>query len=133
MNLEAIEPLRSMGISLVGATESEAEFFLPLTGNTNDKGTLFAGSQYSGLVICGWYLTSQWATSQNLSEKVAIKDCHVTYPKAAVSDCRVIARFKQTPDQRPSGHWRALVEVSAIDEAGDVVSTLSGDYRVLVS
>lgn len=132
MNLDAIEPLRSMGIKLTQSSDSEAEFFLPLSGNTNDKGTLFAGSQYSGLVICGWYLASQWATNHGLSEKVAIKDCHVTYPKAAVSDCRVIARFKNEPDQRPSGHWRALIEVSAIDEAGDVVSTLAGDYRILV-
>ncbi|WP_320824252.1 YiiD C-terminal domain-containing protein [Reinekea sp.] len=133
MNLLAIEPLQHLGIELVHCTETEAVFSLPLVGNRNDKATVFAGSQYSVLVLAGWYLTSSWSSGQQLGSKVAIKDCHVQYPKAAVTDLRIVARFVSPPDQRPSGHWRALLVVEARDALGELVSQFTGDYRILPS
>jgi thioesterase domain-containing protein len=133
LNLDAILPLQPQGIRLLKATDTEVSFHVPLDPNINDKGTLFAGSQYSGLVISGWYLASQWAKSQNLGEKVAVKDCSVSYPKAALSDITATAVFKQAPDKRPSGHWRVLVEVTGIDEQGGITSVLKGDYRIIQS
>lgn len=137
MNLAAIEPLEKLGIKLIECDGQQASFKLPLAGNRNDKGTLFAGSQYSALVISGWYLASQWASENaaelKLSEQVAIKDCHVSYPKAASTGVIATARFIETPDLRPSGHWRARIEVTASDEHNDVCSRLIGDYRLLVS
>ena len=131
MNLAAIEPLESLGIELLQCNTEQSEFRIPLVKNRNDKGTLFAGSQYSALVLAGWYLASYWAESQGLSDKVAIKDCQVSYPKAALSDLSVRASFRESPQKRPSGHWRALIDVVARDSEGEVVSTLSGDYRIL--
>lgn len=133
MNLDAIEPLAALGIRMVSATAEEVVFDVPLSGNLNDKGTLFAGSQYSGLVIAGWSLASRWAAEQGLGDKVAIKDARVAYPKAAGSSLTVTARFEAEPDQRPSGHWRARIRVLAVDADGDTVSELTGDYRILVS
>ncbi|WP_320824223.1 YiiD C-terminal domain-containing protein [Reinekea sp.] len=133
MNLQAIEPLKPLGIKLLHCTETEAVFSLPLVGNRNDKATVFAGSQYSVLVLAGWYLTSTWSTGQQLGSKVAIKDSQVQYPKAAWSDLRIVARFVSPPDRRPSGHWRALLSVEARDELGELVSQFSGDYRILQS
>lgn len=132
MNLDRIEPLAKLGIEKVNRDAECAEFAIPLAGNRNDKGTLFAGSQYSALVLAGWYHTSAWAEEQGLPDQVAIKDAQVSYPKPATSDLRVVARFDQAPDQRPSGHWRACVTVEALDRAGEVVARLKGDYRVLV-
>jgi len=131
MNLDAIEPFAKLDIQLVSRDADDAEFFIPLVGNRNDKGTLFAGSQYSALVLAGWYHASQWAVEHGLPEKVAIKDGQVSYPKPALSDVRVVARFEQEPDRRPSGHWRAMVRVEAFDDSDEVVARLTGDYRVL--
>ena len=131
MNLDAIEPLHALGIKLLTQSDASAEFCVPLHGNKNDKGTLFAGSQYSGLVICGWYLAGHWASRHQLGEKVAIKDCHVTYPLPALTDLTVTATFQEPPDQRPSGHYRALIVVEAKDTEGNVTSVLRGDYRIL--
>ena len=131
MNLDAIEPLAKLGIECVTRDAERAEFFIPLIGNRNDKGTLFAGSQYSALVLAGWYHASQWAVAHELPDKVAIKDCQVSYPKPALSDLRVVARFEVEPDRRPSGHWRAMVRVEAFDDSDDVVARLTGDYRIL--
>ncbi len=133
LNLDAIEPLQALGIQLLTATDTEVQFRVPAQGNFNDKGTVFAGSQYSGLVIAGWYLASHWAQSQQQGEKVAIKDCQVSYPAAAMSDLTVTARFIERPDRRPSGHWRAQIRVEARDETNQVTATLIGDYRILTS
>jgi len=131
LNINAIEPLKALGIELVQYEKGRALFKVPLIGNRNDKGTLFAGSQYSALVLSGWYLTSNWASENDLGEKVAVKDSNANYPKAALSDLLVEAVFDTEPDKRPSGHWRAKVTVTAKDVAGDIVSKLSADYRIL--
>lgn len=133
MNLEAIEPITALGIELTSVSDDQIVFHVPLVGNRNDKGTVFAGSQFSGLVISGWYLASHWAKSKGLGEKVAIKDSQVRFPKAAESELTVTARFIEAPDQRPSGHWRAQIQVVAVDVLGDTVSELTGDYRILRS
>ncbi len=132
MQLDRIEPLAKLGIEWVHSDDSRTLFRMPLQGNRNDKGTVFAGSQYAALVISGWYHTARWAGLQGLPEQVAIKDSQVNYPKAARSDLDVEARFTAPPDVRPSGHWRARVEVVARDDSGDVVAVLTGDYRVLI-
>jgi thioesterase domain-containing protein len=132
INLDTIEPLAKLGIEWVSGDATQTCFRIPLQGNRNDKGTLFAGSQYTALVVTGWYHTCNWATQKGLSEQVAIKDSRISYPKAARSDLSVQARFLEPPDLRPSGHWRAKVEVEAFDGAGDVVARLTGDYRVLM-
>lgn len=132
MKLDRIEPLAKLGIEWVDTDADRSRFRIPLAGNRNDKGTLFAGSQYSALVAAGWYHTSHWAQLNRLSDPVAIKDSRVVYAKPAETDLTVEARFDGTPDQRASGHWRARVIVEAIDDAGDVVARLDADYRVLV-
>jgi hypothetical protein len=132
INLDSIEPLAKLGIEWVSEDATQTCFRIPLHGNRNDKGTLFAGSQYTALVITGWYHTANWAVREGLSEQVAIRDSRVSYPKAAISDLTVQARFVEPPDLRPSGHWRAQIEVEACDDAGDVVARLTGDYRVLM-
>lgn len=132
MQLEHIEPLAKLGIEWVSSDDNSTRFRMPLQGNRNDKGTVFAGSQYAALVIAGWYHTARWAGLQGLPEQVAIKDAQVRYPKAALSDLVVLARFTAPPDVRPSGHWRALIEVSGRDASGEIVAVLTGDYRVLM-
>lgn len=131
MNLDTIEPLSALGIKMVSCDTGKAVFTIPLIGNRNDKGTFFAGSQYSAVVLSGWYLCSNWAGINNLGEKVAIKSGNVAYPKAALSDLIVTARFISLPEKRPSGHWKAMVDICAVDESGDSVCTFVGDYRIL--
>ncbi|TDO99578.1 YiiD C-terminal domain-containing protein [Marinomonas balearica] len=132
MNLDAIPPLEKLGIELKHCNGVTAAFFLPYDGNQNDKNTVFAGSQYSALVIAGWYLVGVWAEQNSLGDKVAIKEGNVSYPKAAHSDVTVTARFDETPNKRPSGHYKSIVRIEARDEDGDLVSQLIADYRILL-
>jgi thioesterase domain-containing protein len=131
MNLDRIEPLKALGVELVSCNGDTAIFTIPLIGNRNDKGTFFAGSQYSAIVLAGWYLCSSWAKYHDLGEKVAVKSGDVAYPKAAVSDLTVAAHFVELPQKRPSGHWKAMINVVATDDQGDEVCVFLGDYRIL--
>lgn len=133
IQLNKIEPLDALGIEWLDQTPDQTRFRIGIKGNHNDKGTFFAGSQYAALVLAGWYHASQWAHDQGLGDKVAIKEGTVRYPKAAISDLIVTARFQQSPDLRPSGHWRALVTSVAVDAQGDEVASLVSDYRILAS
>jgi thioesterase domain-containing protein len=128
---ERIEPLASLGIEWLDSSDEATRCRIPLAGNRNDKGTFFAGSQYSALVLAGWYHAALWARAQGLGDKVAIKEGSVRYPKAAMTDLTVTARFQQPPDLRPSGHWRARVESVAVDATGDLAAVLISDYRIL--
>ncbi|MEJ2045244.1 MAG: YiiD C-terminal domain-containing protein [Reinekea sp.] len=131
MNLDAIEPLQPLGIKVKSCDGERAVITMPQQGNLNDKKTIFAGSQYSAMVIAGWYLAGTWAEQNGLGDKVAIKDGQVSYPKAAVGDLEAIAQFQQPPEKRPSGHWRVEILVEAFDSDGDVVSRFVADYRIL--
>ncbi|MDN3649821.1 YiiD C-terminal domain-containing protein [Reinekea marina] len=131
MNLEAIEPIKPLGVKKVSCDSHEAVFTMPIEGNRNDKGTFFAGSQYSTVVLTGWYLCSHWASEHGFGEKVAIKSGEVSYPKAALSNITVTAHFKEAPVKRPSGHLKAIVDIIARDETGEVVCTFLADYRIL--
>ncbi len=133
IELDKIEPLKALGIEFVRSDDEGAEFVIPLVGNRNDKGTLFAGSQYSALVLCGWYLASEYTDKHHAGFKVAIKNSDVSFPLPATSDLRVIAQFVQAPDERPNGNIRMLVNVRAIDSDGQTVSSISGDYRAFPS
>lgn len=133
MKLDRIEPLAALGIELLESNADETRFRIPLIGNRNDKGTLFAGSQYAALVLAGWYHSGSWGERQGLGDTVAIRDCQVRYPKPALGDLSVTARFEAEPDRRPSGHWRAQVRVEARDENDVLVSELIGDYRLLIA
>ncbi|WP_108124664.1 YiiD C-terminal domain-containing protein [Saccharospirillum mangrovi] len=132
MKLDRIEPLAALGIELLESTATETRFRIPLVGNRNDKGSLFAGSQYAALVLTGWYHSGAWAEQHGLGDTVAIRDGQVRYPKPALSDVIATARFTAEPDLRPSGHWRALVQVQAHDTQQQRVAELNADYRILV-
>ena len=45
-----------MGLRVVAANAQGVTVQIPIEPNRNDKGTLFAGSSYSGLVLAGWML-----------------------------------------------------------------------------
>lgn len=133
IRLDKIEPLEALGIEWLDQSDEQTRFRIGINGNHNDKGTFFAGSQYAALVLAGWYHASQWAQDQGSGEKVAIKEGTVRYPRAATSDLIITARFQQPPDLRPSGHWRALVASSAVDEEGNEVACLVSDYRIMAT
>ena len=54
-----IPAVGALRLEVVYADSSRVAVRIPADGNGNDKGTLFAGSLYSGLVLAGWCLAME--------------------------------------------------------------------------
>lgn len=80
---------------------------LPIAGNGNDKGTLFAGAAYSALVIAGWLLVMERARLSGFRAPwAAVVDAHCHYAKAIRTDAEAVATFTEAPALVPGArNW----------------------------
>lgn len=130
---ERVEPVARLGLSMaVDAVETVA-INVPLDGNKNDKNTMFAGSQFSGMVLAGWRLASNWAVDQSIGVPVVIKSTQMEFMRPVDSALHCVAVLLEQPSQGKSGNWKLDIRVEARDEQGAVCAILRGDYRVLVA
>ena len=124
--LAKIVPARSMKIEVSSYNVKELELCAPLTANVNDKGTGFAGSIYSTLVLSGWSLVTQYLADQGIGAQVVIASSSTEYKAPVEGDLSACARFVDTTDAQ-----QLLVK---IDERGRgkvaVESTLSSNGKV---
>jgi hypothetical protein len=59
--------------------EENGGVHIPLEYNSNDKGTLFAGSIYAGAVMAGYRLAEEIVTSLNLTGSIVAKEARIRY------------------------------------------------------
>lgn len=84
----------SMHIEVVSADDKCVKVKIPMEGNANDKGTMFAGVSYSALVIAGWCLAMNKAYASGFENPwAAIVDAKCNYRKALKEDSVAIAEF----------------------------------------
>lgn len=84
--LDLIQIAAKMGIRPSGRSALGANLLLPLRGNANDKGTAFAGSVYSAMVLRGWLAVRTLLDSEGLRAPIVIKDAHIEYRYPALND-----------------------------------------------
>lgn len=129
--LDGIQPVESLGIELKENHLDRVVLRVPMQGNLNDKMTMFAGSQYSGLVLAGWRLASNWAADMGENLPVVIKSSNIDFYKPVTEALECVASLERKPKQGNSGNWKLKVRVEAKDSKGDVLAVLIGNYRVL--
>lgn len=106
----------AMGLSIVTSGDASVTMRIPLSGNANDKGTLFAGSSYSALVLAGWMLAMNHARTSGFANPwAAIVDAHVHYAKPMREDLVVTAVFAEPPNLVPGARNWAKIRVTAAD------------------
>ena len=59
--LLSIEPYVSLGLEALEIGEECTRIAVPLAGNRNDKGTMFAGSIGAAMMLAGWRMCVAWA------------------------------------------------------------------------
>ncbi|MBO7166766.1 MAG: YiiD C-terminal domain-containing protein [Kiritimatiellae bacterium] len=117
---------RQMKIDVMKADDMEVVLSLPIEGNDNDKGTMFAGASYSALAVAGWCLAMNRAYKCGFTKPwAAITDAHCTYKKAIREDSVIKAVFKE--EAHPVAGERNWLKVSA--SIGDAVF-FEGTYAV---
>lgn len=105
-----------MGLQVVSADARTVTVRIPIAPNRNDKGTLFAGASYSGLVLAGWTLAMEKARASGFRRPwVAVVDAHVHYAKPIREDVLAKAEFAEEPNLVPGARNWAKVKVT-VDE-----------------
>lgn len=118
--------VEAMDLTIVKSDAASVEIRIPLRGNANDKGTLFAGSSYSALVLAGWTLAMNRARTNGFANPwAAVVDAHVHYAKPVREDLVVTAVFAEPPNLIPGARNWAKIHVSASD-----VLLFEGTYAV---
>ena len=104
---EKIPLARAMGLEVLSA-DADA-----VGTNANDKGTLFAGASYSGLVLAGWTLAMNRAFASGFEKPwAAVVDAHVHYAKAIAEEVVARAAFAEAPNLVPGARNWAKVRVT---------------------
>ena len=122
---EAFNALFAASIPLVDKMQATVETVseervvvrLPIEGNGNDKGTLFAGAAYSALVIAGWTLVMAKAKASGFHAPwAAIVDATCHYKKAIRTDVLATATFAEEPRLVPGARNWPKVRVTLGNE-----------------
>ena len=121
-------PLVGNGIKIdvLEADEACVKVRVPMDGNGNDKGTLFAGASYSALVVAGWCLVMARARACGFERPwAAVVEAHCRYVKAVRADSVAVVTFSESAE--PKVGARNWLKVSG--HIGDAV-VFEGTYAV---
>ena len=131
MELEKIEPFHTLGFRKEQVSAERVTISVPLTGNRNDKGTMFGGSVYSAMVLAGWKLCVEQARSLQLSGDVVVRDSSISFLRPMKTDLVATAVARSTPEKTARGNYAFDISVSASDDDGKTCAEFSGSYRLV--
>ncbi|MGN0847094.1 MAG: YiiD C-terminal domain-containing protein [Kiritimatiellia bacterium] len=122
----SIPIMAAMGLSVVAVDDARVVVRIPIDANRNDKGTLFAGASYSGLVLAGWTLAMHRAKASGFANPwVAVVDAKVHYAKPIRETVLATATFAEEPRLVPGARNWAQVRVTV-----DARLAFEGRYAV---
>lgn len=81
---------RALGVQVTRFDAAAVELSAPLAANRNDKGTGFAGSQYSLAVLSGWSLVMGLLREAGVAGQAVIASCELRYLRPVHADFRAI-------------------------------------------
>ena len=119
-----------MGIHILEFDGTSLSIALPLKPNANDKGTAFAGSIYSALVLSGWCLITAALAEAGLNTEVVIAESDVKFKRPVSGDSVATATFDGpfSPDTL-AREGRQTIRISArIMCDGKTAAEMTGTY-----
>ncbi len=128
-----IVPAQAMGISISDYSSETLELTAPLAPNINDKGTAFAGSISSLLVLAGWGLVTLKLREAGIQAEVVVSKSETHYKRPIRSDMhttatatneqidQLISELKQNP--------RGSIQIETkLASAGKTCATMTATY-----
>lgn len=125
--LRKIQPFSSLNMSFSECSDTSASLEITLEGNRNDKNTMFAGSIYSVLVLCGWTLAKHVCDKRIPGNDVVIKESRVSFMRPVVSTAVARAFLVEKPEAKGDSRLSLNIKVELYDET-DKCSELTGNY-----
>jgi acyl-coenzyme A thioesterase PaaI-like protein len=131
---QTIPPAHTMGIKVVEAGRGHAVASVPMAGNGNHFGVVYAGVQFTVAEILGGVVAL--ATFDPAKYYPLVKNVDITFTGMARSDLRAeatlgedeIARIEA--DVTDKGKADFILDAVVSDDAGQTVSTTHGLYQL---
>ena len=115
----------------VGLREVDTGVHIPLACNANDKGSLFAGSIFSGATLAAYRATERLFASRGLTGDLVAKTASINYLKRIVSDGLAQATPVSEPVLKPNGNYTVTMRVRVVNTDGMCGAELSAEFILL--
>ena len=129
--LNKIASFQGLGITVVQDDINSVTLQLPLNGNTNDKGTMFAGSLYSLMVLSGWKLAMNVSEVAGRPGDVVISEAFVKYLRPVTGDCQAVAVLSKEFYVNAFGSGCCEINVVIKNSRGKLCADFNGKYRIV--
>jgi thioesterase domain-containing protein len=126
--LQKIVPYKTLGLNLVELIDEEVSMSIDLPPNINDKGTMFAGSIYSALVLSGWTLARHLFHKTGGEFDVVIKESTNSFIKPVRSSAIAKAYKAAELSEAKNGNKSLSIEVVFIDSDEEICAKLNATY-----
>jgi thioesterase domain-containing protein len=130
----AIPAMHRLGIRVVELCAGRAVATVPLTGNSNHLGTLYAGALFGVAEMLGGALFFPSFDATRFYPTV--KELHIRFQRPATTDIRAEASMSPATIQRLTrdladiGKAEFILESILTDAAGQVVAATRGTYQI---
>lgn len=115
----------------MGLREVDAGVLIPLACSVNDKGSLFAGSIFSGATLAAYRATERLFATRGLSGDLVAKTATINYLKRIATDGLAVATPAGEPLRKPNGNYTVSMSVRVCDQAGGCGAELSAEFILL--
>jgi thioesterase domain-containing protein len=135
--LRKIKPAQALQIAVAGYSSGRLELAAPLAPNLNDKGTAFAGSISSMLVLAGWGLVTLHLREAGIQAEVVVSKSETDYKRPVRAELRGVAEadakaFDQLIAElaeNPRASIQIQIQIQLLS-AGTLCATLTAQYVV---
>ena len=115
----------------MGLHEVAAGVLIPIACNANDKGSLFAGSLFSGATLAAYRAAERLFESRSLTGELVAKTATIHYLKRIVSDGVAQATPASDPLLKPNGNYTVTMNVRVVDADGTCGAELTAEFILL--
>ena len=115
----------------MGLREDDVSVLIPLVRNVNDKGSLFAGSIFSGATLAAYRATERLFESRKLTGELVAKTATINYLRRIATDGFAQATPISEPILKPNGNYTISMNVRVIDTDGMCGAELTAEFILL--
>jgi hypothetical protein len=115
----------------MGLSERNGGVLIPLSSNNNDKGSLFAGSLFSGATLAAYRATERLFEGRGLKGELVAKTASINYLKRITTDGLAVASPVAEPLLKPNGNYTVTMRARVTDTAGVVGAELTAEFILL--
>jgi thioesterase domain-containing protein len=126
--LKAIIPYETLGMSIEEESSDSLTLGIMLNKNLNDKNTMFAGSIYSVMVLCGWALAYTMLNHDIKSYDIVIRHSQIDYKSPVITDAHAVAVLVEDIRTKTNGNKSIRVAVHLNDAEHNVCAEFTGEY-----